>query len=209
MTSRSVLMLLLALGCGGGSPGDGADSVVVDSATGVPRGTGRQTGRDSLIMPSIPITTPGHIAMKSISMANIDFEIDGSWEATAIHCADSNYIQVMARAPTFGAVLVWAVPDSGLAEMEYDVTPRFRGALRDSTARVGYHIFGGEQPFVFRGDSGFVSVERMDSVVTGTVEVGMGETTLREVVLMAGAFELIPIRPGVGGECELIQVSTS
>jgi hypothetical protein len=160
-------------------------------------------------MPEIPTTTPGHIAMRSVAMANIDFEIDGSWEASAIHCPDSNYVHLIARAPTFGAVLIWAVPDSATAEMVYDVSPRYRGALRDSTARVGYHIFGGEQPFVFRSDSGVVSLERMDSVVTGTVEVGMGETTLREVVLMAGAFELIPVRPAREGECELLQSTGS
>ena len=203
--ARLCCLLLLALSCGRGTQGDAADSLAVDSVDAVPRGTGRQTDRDSLIMPDIPTRTARQIAMASVALANIDFEIDGSWEASAIHCPDSNYVHLIARAPTFGAVLVMALPDSGEAELDYDVSPRYRGALRDSTARVGYHIFGGEQPYVFRGDSGVVSVQRMDSVLTGTVEVGMGETTLREVVLMAAAFELVPVRPAREGECELVQ----
>jgi len=209
VTLRFCVVLVLALGCGGGSRGDTADSLVTESPDGVPPGTGRQTGRDSLIMPEIPPGTPGHIAMRSVAMANIDFEIDGSWEASAIHCPDSNYVHLIARSPTFGAVLVWALPDSGTVEMSYRVSPRYRGPLRDSTARVGYHIFGGEQPYVFRGDSGVVSVQRMDSVLTGTVEVGMGETTVREVVLMSASFELVPLRPAREGECELVRSTAS
>lgn len=204
----------MALGCSGGSRTDAADSLVVDSlapdsATVVPRGTGRQTGRDSLIMPQFPAVMPGQISMISVAMANIDFEIDGSWEASAIHCLDSNYVHLIARGSAFGAALVWALPDTGVAVLDFDVSPLYRGALRDSTARVGYHIFEGEQPYVFRADSGVVSVVRMDSVLTGTIAVGMGETTLREVVFMAAAFEQVPLRPAGEGECQLVQSSSS
>ncbi len=201
---HALLLPLLLGGCGGEGSEDDAeatareDSAAVDSATRAPVVI-------PAVMPDFPAVEAGQLAAIT-STWHEEYLFSGSWDATAGRCREPSLIQVLAQSEGLGVILLFG-PSRNAGEVgEYEVVSGIRDAPDSSTARVGVQLFpAATRTHVFRGATGIVEIQRIDSVVVGRLAVTMIESSFRDSVFLAGSFH-VPLGNAPDEWCQVVGI---
>ena len=192
-----VLGLLAAFGCTAGASDDApvsGDSAMVQAT---------DTAAAPLAMPAIPVATSGRLAIV-IATADEKYSVNDAWDASGGRCEDSGLIQLIARGSGVGVGIMIAVPDSG-SENTYAVMEGDRGKPKPSTARVVVQIYGDDRAYVLRGVAGEIEMDSVRSSSSGHLTATLVERIFRDTVLVAGAFDSVPLPTLGAAECELLE----
>ncbi len=193
----------VSAGGGGASDSDAEavgveDSASVDSAAQVPVVI-------PAAMPDFPEVETGQLAALTSSRQE-EYLFSGSWDATAGRCREPSLIQVLAQGEGLGVILLFGPSRNADEVGEYEVVSGIRDLPDSSTARVGVQWFPATtRTHVFRGATGTVEIQRIDSLLAGRLAVTMIESSFRDSVFLAGSFH-VPLGNASDEWCQVVGV---
>ncbi len=154
---------------------------------------------ESFSMPAIPEPRRGHLVGHMTGQL-LDI-LDGSWKAVATLCEDPPMIEMLAREPSVGTIVVLQLPLDGNRLVDYPVTIVERGMPPGPASQIGVHILSRSDVSAFQAMEGVVSVYELGDRISGKFTATLRMVGSEDQQKYAGIFQDIPIDVRSSDEC--------
>ncbi len=157
----------------------------------------------SLTVPDRPHPRPERLVTAAVATRR-DIDASGAWRAEAALCQRPPLVQLIARGPGFGAIILFAPPEGGVAAGAYAILEGTADLPDSSTARVGVQVYPeGERPAAFVGISGTLEIESLNATLVGHLAVVAEEPRYFDTLFLSGAFD-VAVRNASDASCRVM-----
>lgn len=186
-------VVVFVLACSRAPGRDGEDSP----------GTAVAADTASLTVPDRPHPRPERLVTAAVATRR-DIDASGAWHAEAALCRRPPLVQLIAQDPGFGAIILFAPPEGGVAAGVYDILEGTVNLPDSSTARVGVQVYPeGARPAAFVGIHGTLEIESLSTSLVGHLSVIAEEPRYFDTLFLSGAFD-VAVRNASDASCRVM-----